>query len=350
MADDTGGSPPSGSSGPSPFKGGASGTFGFLTQKWGPMPAFVWIGAVGAIVYIGLKFKDKLTGAAPAAAAAGAPSAIDPNSGQPWETEAIDPATGASYGSEYAAAQQDAGQADIAAAVAAASGSNPPYTSTTYASNDQWSNAAVNYLESLGYGGTAATQAVQDYLAGTSLNQTEEPMVNAALKQLGSPPTQPTPSGGATTPKVNVPSVVGQPLTTAEQTLKTAGFTYTVTGGATTGTVSAQSPVGGSTVATASQVVLTVGTPASDNIKNAKFYTVTSKTTWTNVAKAENIFGGNGQALYQYNLLPGKHDPEDFANVRKTAGGNIPAKPGFSIAIPVRGQKVTLPVVGVVTS
>lgn len=171
----------------SPFGGGGgkSGTFGFLTQQWGPMPAYVWLGGVFAVVYVGMKLKNKLTGSGGAPDAAGE---IDPATGLPYQYEAYDVASGATYASKYQTLQEQ-----VNSSLGQDTGVSP---GQKFATNSDWSTAAVNYLVSIGYSGAAATKAIQDYLTGQPPTAADQQMVDAAIKYLGAPPQQPTPAGG----------------------------------------------------------------------------------------------------------------------------------------------------------
>lgn len=179
MADDM---PEEAAAGPSKSRG--AGTFGFLAHKWGPLPAGVWIGGLGVLVLVGLKAKGLLTGGSSTA------GTIDPASGQTYQAEAYDVASGATYASEYNTLKN-----------AGSSGTGPSTSQTqTFSTNSDWSNAAVNFLVSIGYSGTAATAAIQQYLTGQVPTAAQQQMVDAAIKYLGSPPQQPTPSGGTAPP------------------------------------------------------------------------------------------------------------------------------------------------------
>ena len=166
---------------PGPF--GGSNTFGFLTAKWGPAPAFVWLGGVFAVFYIGNKIRQRLTGDGGAAG-----DQIDPASGTAYKDEVYDVASGASYAAEYQTLNQKLQQQ---------TGTQPAGSNgTRYNSNDEWRTAALNYLTSLGYSGTVATKALDDYLRGQVPTPAEQTMIDAAIKYLGGPPDQPAPAGG----------------------------------------------------------------------------------------------------------------------------------------------------------
>jgi hypothetical protein len=87
--------------------------------------------------------------------------------------------------------------------------------------------------------------------------------------------------------------------------------------------------------------------PVGKDIETARFYKVTKDTDWNTLAKQLGVFGGNGQALYQYNLIPNKHTAatrKGFMRTPKTVSkGNL-------IAVPMSGVYITLPYVGTVKS
>lgn len=89
--------------------------------------------------------------------------------------------------------------------------------------------------------------------------------------------------------------------------------------------------------------------PPATNIPTATFVKITHTTSWDGVARSNNVFAGSGRALFEYNLLPGKHQANTYAAVQKS-WPNISGKPSWEVDIPKRGYKIQLPVVGVVTS
>lgn len=166
-------------------------SFDFLKTKVGPLPLVVWMGA-GLVIFLYLQ-KKQTTTAAPSTSAGGA------TSGQ------IDPATGYAYGTS----EDQLALANIASGTSGQSGSSSSSSGTTtantYATNQAWSEAALNYLVAQGNDPTVATQAIQQYLASQTLTVQQQGMVNLVIQALGAPPqlpgasaTNPTPVGGTT--------------------------------------------------------------------------------------------------------------------------------------------------------
>lgn len=170
-------------------------------------------------------------------------------------------------------------------------GSGGPYTT-----NNDWATAAEDALESGGVTLEKSTLAISRVLGGLSVTSDQRDLFMQAVGVLGQPPQgYPTPiklvDNGTEPPTATVPN----------------------------------------------------------NIPTDHFIKIGSTTTWDNVARAYNVFGGNGQALYEYNLLPGKHQPQSYAAVRNS-WPTIHAHPSWEVDLPKKGLKVNLPVVGTVTS
>lgn len=87
--------------------------------------------------------------------------------------------------------------------------------------------------------------------------------------------------------------------------------------------------------------------PVGKDIETSRFYKVTKDTDWNTLAKQLGVFGGNGQALYQYNLIPNKHTAATIKGFERTpktiSKGNL-------VAVPMSGVYITLPYVGTVKS
>lgn len=146
---------------------------GFLKQKVGPLPLWVWLAAGIAIWY----FLNRQNNQTPADSSA-----------------AIDPATGETYAAELGAATQQladsqTGQTGIAGG---------------FATDQAWATAAVNYLVGLGIDATEASNAVRKYIASQPLTEKEQADVNLAIQGIGAPPTvhvtTPAPPGGGPGP------------------------------------------------------------------------------------------------------------------------------------------------------
>ena len=167
----------------------------------------------------------------------------------------------------------------------------------TIATNADWFQAALQGAENAGYDAGTASVALSLYLAHQALTATQQQIVQVGLAAAGNPP-----SG-----------------------------TYTIiTAPSSPGTV------GGSGGAV----------PTNVTVKN--FARVNANTTWDAFARSYNAFGGNGQALYQYNLLPGKHGASTYPELEKNGVGKLTK--GNLVALPVAGKQIQLPVVGVVTT
>ena len=167
----------------------AKGGLDFLKQKVGPLPLGVWLVIAVGIWYY-LKQKQSSSSAAPN-------QQTDPAG----NVGSIDPSTGYVYGSpedQAALAANNAG--GVGATTTSDSGST---TAGTYADNNAWGRAAINYLVGLGIDPTSANEAVQQYLASQTLTPEQQGDVNLAIQALGPPPDLPGPIG---TP---VPPVTG---------------------------------------------------------------------------------------------------------------------------------------------
>lgn len=204
----------------------------------------VWAAAVGLsagyLVYD--KRKKKAQAAATAAASAaqtdttqvanqtlsstGAADEIDPTTGMTFAQEqSVDPATGQSFLSEWESANNQLASPYL--------GSTPLGSQIgQYSTNQQWAEAAENYLISKGSDPSQSLAAVQNYINGNTLNTAEKTLLNLALSILGAPPesvgssgiTDPTTAGttaGTSTPgygivdtvkgQMVILGVVGQP-------------------------------------------------------------------------------------------------------------------------------------------
>lgn len=167
--------------GDAPARAGAKG-LDFLKQKVGPLPLGVWLAAGIAIV---LYIREKQSGGGLSSLFGGSSASAVPNqqTDPAGNIGTIDPATGYVYGTPE----------DLAALAANNSTATNPAApaSATYANNDAWSEAAVNYLVGLGISPTEATNAIQLYLAGQALTTQQQADVNEAIQALGAPPTLP---------------------------------------------------------------------------------------------------------------------------------------------------------------
>jgi hypothetical protein len=190
---------------------GESGGKNELTKKVGPFAVWEWglLTLIGVGLFLYMRNKNLTGGSTSKSQAAGSVNQVTQNG------ELVDPVTGYLQGSAADVAALSA-MYDLQAAgnTTPTGGSTGPAAATpatTYSSNSAWSAAAIGYLNSLGESG--ASRAIRDYIAGQNLTTQEQSMVNAAVSDLGPPPTAPTPStatmtnGGGTYP---APSPTGQ--------------------------------------------------------------------------------------------------------------------------------------------
>lgn len=154
-----------------------------LSQKVGPLPLWAWLGAGGVIFWYFQRQQKSST-----SASTGKNQQTDPAG----NVGSIDPSTGYVYGTpedQAALAQQNAGSASTGTS----SGTNATTGAQTYADNNTWGIAAINYLVGLGIDATTANQAIQQYLSSQSLTTAEQGDVNLAIQRLGPPPSLPGP-------------------------------------------------------------------------------------------------------------------------------------------------------------
>lgn len=176
-------------------------SFGFLSEKVGPAPLWMWMAAGIGVWYFLLGGKGGKS-SSPAATTSQTGYGTDPAG----NTGYIDPQSGYVYGSaEDIASLQQQGQ--VAANEPAPSSTSGSTTAGQYADNNAWGQAAVNYLVARGIDPTQANQAIQLYLAGQTLTTQQQSDVNLAIQGLGSPPSLPGPSstnpGTVVTPPTN---------------------------------------------------------------------------------------------------------------------------------------------------
>jgi hypothetical protein len=159
----------------------------FLRHKVGPLPVAAWAAIAVAIWWYFQRANKSST--------SGSGQQID----SAGNVGTIDPATGYVAGSaeDAAALGQASGGGGSGGTDDTGSGST---TAGQYATNDDWSRAAVNYLVGLGIDPTTATQAIQQYLSSQTLTTDQQGDVNLAIQALGAPPTLPSPTQGNPTP------------------------------------------------------------------------------------------------------------------------------------------------------
>lgn len=232
-----------------PAATGGKSKFGFLSQKVGPLPLWVWMAAGIGAWYFLLGGKKGGTGSA---------SAVPNQQTDPaGNIGSIDPATGYVYGTPEdlaALASNNAGTG-----TGAGTGTS---TTTAYTDNASWGRAAVNYLVGIGDDPTQASEAIQQYLAGQTLTTQQQAMVNSAIQALKAPPTLPGPTGTPPGPvtgggNVTVPNDVGKTAGQAHNDIVAAGLVPTADPGQkATDKVTSTSPPGGTSVAKGSRVLI----------------------------------------------------------------------------------------------
>lgn len=197
-----------------PPEGSGKGLKAALTKKLGPLPVVVWIGAAIVIWYFVSKKNSSSSGTA------GTQTDAAGNTGT------IDPKTGYVYGSSEDAAALASGSSSLG--TSSDSGSGGSTVAGSYADNNAWAVAAINYLVSIGEDATSSNTAITQFLASQTLTTSQQALVNLAIQRLGSPPSPPEP-GGSTTPVVTPPS------SATYATNPPTGFTTTSVGSTTIG-------------------------------------------------------------------------------------------------------------------
>jgi hypothetical protein len=170
---------------------GVKNGLGFLAKKVGPLPLGIWMAAGGGIWWYLTRKKT--------AAAAGANQQTDPAG----NVGTIDPATGYVSGSPEDTAALAANNAGSTGTGSAGGGASSGGQS--YADNNSWGIAAVNYLVGLGIDATTANQAIQLFLTSQPLTTSQQGDVNLAIGALGPPPTLPGPVTGNPPPVTHPP-------------------------------------------------------------------------------------------------------------------------------------------------
>lgn len=331
-------------------EGGGGGLKGTLMKKVGPIPLAAWIVIAAVIIYYTRKKSTGTAGQATDAAG---------------NVGTINPATGYVYGSaEDAAAAGGSGSLGGSLGSSSDSGTGGSTVAGSYADNNAWAVAAINYLVSIGVDATAANTAITQFLGSQQLTPAQQADVNLVIQRLGAPPSPPEP-GGSNTPIVNPPS------SSTYATNPPTGFTTTSVGTSTIGVkwnaaVNAVSyTVSWGTSANASEGTTTVTTPAATvtGLKpNTLYYvrvqanpvkagagfasltkttaksggttptkpttpskpkptapikhTVTDGESYSSIAKKEH-YSGSGTALYQYNITSSPHSQAAKAKLKK---------------------------------
>lgn len=166
----------------------------FAKKKVGPLPAGVWLVLLAGLVWY---YQRQRAGTSAATSTPGANQQTDPAG----NVGSIDPATGYVYGTPEDKAALAANNADTGST----DGSGSSTVAGTYADNQAWASAAINYLVGIGIDPTAANSAIEQFLASQPLTTQQQADVNSAIQRLGAPPSPPQP-GTAPSPIVTPPS------------------------------------------------------------------------------------------------------------------------------------------------
>jgi Fibronectin type III domain len=200
----------------------------WATQKVGPLPLWAWL-AAGIGIWWWMQRQQSSSSTASASAVPNQQTDPAGNVGT------IDPATGYVYGTPEDLAALAANNAGTSSTGTTA-GTSGTSGAQTYADNNTWGIAAVNYLVGLGIDATTANQAVQNYLSSQPLTTAEQGDVNLAIQALGPPPSLPGPM--STNPNPVTTPGSGTTTTTTTSTGKTS------TGTTSTKKVTAAVPTG----------------------------------------------------------------------------------------------------------
>lgn len=152
-----------------------------LTKKIGPLPLWAWAAAAVGIWWYFQRQQSKSGSQAPN-------QQTDPAG----NIGSIDPATGYVYGTPEDTAALAANNAGTTGS--GSSGTNATTGAQTYADNNSWGIAAVNYLVGRGIDATVANSAISAYLGSQPLTTSQQADVNLAIQVLGAPPSLPSPA------------------------------------------------------------------------------------------------------------------------------------------------------------
>lgn len=185
--------------------------FGFLSQKVGPLPLWVWMATAIGTWYLVQKKGGSLLGSKTAPASTNASTPGGYGTDPAGNTGYIDPESGYVYGSVEDVAALQSQNALENAGGGTGSGTGP----ATYANNTAWASAAINYLVAQGVDPSQANEAIQQYLSGQVLTSQQQADVNLAIQALGAPPSLPGPIGTPPGQVVTPPGGTGTTGTTA---------------------------------------------------------------------------------------------------------------------------------------
>lgn len=172
-----------------PPEGAGGGIKAALGKKLGPLPAGVWI-AIAVVIYWYVSKRQGGSSSAGETDPAGNVGSINPN-------------TGYVYGS--AEDRAALGSVSTGLGTSTDSGTGQSTVSGSYADNNAWAVAAINYLVSIGVDATSANAAITQFLGSQTLTPQQQGEVNLAIQRLGAPPSPPEP-GGSPPPVVTPPS------------------------------------------------------------------------------------------------------------------------------------------------
>jgi hypothetical protein len=172
-----------------------------LDKKEGGVPVWAY-GAILAAGVVGYAFiKNRSSTSATAAGSSTTPGSSpdsyppDGTTGNPSDLYSTDPATNITYGDEQSGGaqigQESGAYYDYAGEpIVISAGGVQPYSQAppSPATNTQWERAVVDWLQSKGLTGGEASDAVNDYLDGQTLDSSERASIDLAEDFWGSPP------------------------------------------------------------------------------------------------------------------------------------------------------------------
>jgi hypothetical protein len=191
------------------------GSMAFLKEKAGPLPLWAWLAiGVAMVLYI----REKQSGGSLSSLFGGSSSSASAVPNQQTDPAGnigtIDPATGYVYGTPEDLAALAANNAGTSSGTSGGTGT----VGGSYADNNTWGVAAINYLVGLGIDPTTANEAIESFLASQPLTSVQQADVNLAIEGLGAPPQPPGPVGNTPAPTTTPP-----PATTPPPTINPGG-------------------------------------------------------------------------------------------------------------------------------
>jgi LysM repeat protein len=228
-------------------------------KKIGPLPVIAWAGIAGVVYYVVKKRAGSSAKTTTATATNASGEAGTMGTDPAGNTGLIDPSTGYVYGTP-------SDQAALGGSGSSGSSGSSSGTSSTpkYTTNQEWENAAIDYLVGLGVDPVGANSAIAAYLGSQSLSVTQQAEVNETIQSLGAPPQPPSPA--TSPPVVNPPGTSGGPyaknpptgLATSSVTATSASLKWNAATGAKGYTVTYQPAKGTAATESTSQPFITL--------------------------------------------------------------------------------------------